>query len=87
MAKGTTTKKESAPRYFGRQWRAAYGLTLKRDEMRLVQGFRGLQPAMQQRLLMFVSGLVVERASEGRIPCRPFEFDPPKQADAVTSTP
>ena len=47
-------------RYFGRAWRAAYGLTLTRDEVRLVQGLRGVSAEMQAHLLAFASFLVVD---------------------------
>ena len=46
-------------RYFGRQWREAYGRGMKREEVRLVQAYRGMSKAGQERILALVSSVVL----------------------------
>jgi hypothetical protein len=38
-------------RYLSMAWRAEYGATMTRDEVRLVQGFRGVNRETQELLL------------------------------------
>lgn len=45
---------------------ARYGQRLLREELRLVQGFRGLRPALQRELLDTVAQLVVISARRPR---------------------
>jgi hypothetical protein len=48
---------------YSRTWLAEYGRSLTRDEIRLVQGFRGLNRSQQQNALTYMSDRVIERAS------------------------
>lgn len=64
------SKTQSATRsdgYQSPQWLARYGRTLSHDEIRLVQGYRGLPRHLQEHLRKYASGLVIEHASEGRV--------------------
>src|SRR5262249_52482717 len=64
-----TRQRTTAVRYGSRRWLEEYGRTLQRDEIRLVQGYRGLDPETQETLRIFMSRLVVDRAMKlNRLP-------------------
>jgi hypothetical protein len=50
--------------FYSKAWLAKYGQTLNRDEIRLVQAYRGLSPTDQQGLSILASRLVIERATD-----------------------
>jgi hypothetical protein len=50
---------------YSKRFLATYGSRLKREEIRLVQGYRGLSPEKRAALLTLVSYLVIERAKGG----------------------
>lgn len=46
-------------RYFSKAWREAYGATLTHAEVKLIQGFRGLDPELQALLCEVMKELVI----------------------------
>jgi hypothetical protein len=55
-------KKKSTPRpLYSQRFLEKYGRGLKREETRLVQGFRGLSADLRSYLLAFSSALVTDR--------------------------
>ena len=59
-------KPQPRPEY-PQRWLERYGRTLTGDEIQLVQGRRGLPPEQQTHLNAYAAGLIVERASNGRV--------------------
>jgi hypothetical protein len=53
----------TAKPYMGRAWREEYGRSLTRDEIRLLQAYRGVaqKDGFQEHLLNFASALVIDR--------------------------
>jgi hypothetical protein len=52
---------------YPQRWLERYGRTLTGDEIQLVQARRGLPPDQQTHLNAYAAGLIVERASHGRV--------------------
>jgi hypothetical protein len=50
---------------YSQTWREEYGRSLAREEIRLVQAYRGLETPAQDLLLRLGSRLVVARARRG----------------------
>ena len=49
---------------YSQAWLARYGQGLSREEIRLVQAYRGLDAQQQEGAVMLLSSLVVQRAEE-----------------------
>ncbi len=58
-------KRPPARHPYSKAWREAYGRGLTRDEIRLVQGYRGLSKRTQGLVLTLVARLVLKRAAGG----------------------
>jgi hypothetical protein len=57
-----TAKRTSTDRpLYSKRFLSTYGQRLRREEIRLVQGYRGLAPTQREGLLMLVSALVIDR--------------------------
>jgi hypothetical protein len=60
--------KKKTPRerpLYSQRFLEKYGRTLRREEVRLVQGYRGLSLKQREGLLMFVSAIVIDNAQTG----------------------
>jgi hypothetical protein len=58
------TPSRARPRY-SQRFLANYGRNLQNEEIRLVEGYRGLSPQQQEGLLQLVSALVLDNVTGG----------------------
>jgi hypothetical protein len=67
--------KTSTPRpLYSQRFLEKYGRNLKREEIRLVQGYRGLPAPKQAALLALVSSMIVDGAREAEDAALPYAW-------------